>query len=51
MPKYNRTKPSHEQRNFKGNTERYGNNPKDFSRRKGKTNKLNVNTDNHERSS
>ena len=50
-PKYIRTKTSHKQRNFRGNAERYGNNPKDFSRRKGKTNKLNVNTDNHKRSS
>ena len=41
-PTYNRSKPSQKQRNYRGNTERYGNNPKDFSRRKGKTNKLNV---------
>ena len=41
-PTYNRSKPSQKQRNYRGNTERYGNNPKDFSRRKGNTNKLNV---------
>ena len=50
-PKYIRSKTSHKQRNFRGNTERYGNNSKDFSRGRGKTNKLNVNTDNHKRSS